>query len=157
MGDKAQEAENLFLQGYNCSQAVLGAFADEAGLDRDTALRLSSSFGAGMGRLREVCGAVAAMFMVAGLKDGCTDPKDGKAKAEHYRRIQELTAKFREENGSIVCRELLGLPNGPDSPVPEARTQSYYKKRPCAELVKSAARITEKYLEGNSHENSGND
>lgn len=141
MEDKARKAEELFLQGYNCSQSVLGAFTDELGLDRETAFRLSSSFGGGMGRLREVCGAVSAMFMIAGLKDGYSDPKDREAKAEHYKRIQKLAEKFREENGSIVCRELLGLPDGPDSPIPEARTQGYYKKRPCVELVKSAARI----------------
>lgn len=149
MEDKAKTAETLFLQGYSCSQAVLGAFAEEAGLDRDTAFRLASSFGAGMGRLREVCGAVSAMFMVAGLRDGFSDPKDAAAKAEHYRRVQELAARFREENGSIVCRELLGPAKGADGPVPEARTPGYYKKRPCAELVKCAARITVEYLEEN--------
>lgn len=157
MDDKVKKAEDLFLQGYNCSQSVFAAFSDEVGLDRETALKLSSSFGGGMGRLREVCGAVSAMFMIAGLKFGYCDPADRNAKAEHYKLIQHLAAKFQEENGHIVCRELLGLPNKPDTPIPEERTQSYYKKRPCVELVKNAAKIMEEYLEENKHENSGND
>ncbi len=147
MEDKSVIAEELFRQGYNCSQAVVAAFSEELGIDRETALRLSSSFGGGMGRLREVCGAVSGMFMVAGLRYGYSDPKDSAAKAEHYSRIQALAQRFKEENGSIVCRELLGLKSGPDSPVPEQRTQGYYKKRPCAELVKRAAAIIQEYWE----------
>lgn len=147
MDEKVKTAEGLFLQGYNCSQAVFGAFSDEVGLDRETALKLASSFGGGMGRLREVCGAASAMFIIAGLKSGYSDPKDSTAKTEHYKLIQELAQKFKEQNGSIVCRELLGLPNQADSPVPQARTAGYYKKRPCVELVKSAAKIMEDYLE----------
>lgn len=142
-------AEQLFIQGYNCSQSVFTAFSDELGLDRETALKLASSFGGGMGRLREVCGAVSGMFMAAGLKYGYSDQKDGSAKAEHYRRIQELAQRFKEDNGSIICRELLDLPNGPDTPIPEARTPSYYNRRPCAELVKSAAGIMEEYMKEN--------
>lgn len=156
MNDKVQETENLFLQGFNCSQSVLGAFSDEIGLDRETALRLSSSFGAGMGRLREVCGAVTAMFMTVGLKYGYSDPNDSDAKTEHYRMIQELAEKFRRENGSIICRELLGLPAGPDSPVPSARTKEYYANRPCAEIVKSAAKLLEDYMEEKDCENRSN-
>lgn len=152
---KERIAEELFLQGYNCSQSVLAAFSDEIGMNRETALKLSSSFGGGMGRLREVCGAVSAMFMIAGLKDGYSDPKDSIAKAKHYQRIQALAEQFKAENGSIICRELLGLPNGPDQPVPEKRTQNYYQKRPCVELVKSAAKIMKEYLEENHYENSG--
>ncbi len=147
MEDKAVIAEELFRQGYNCSQAVVAAFSEELGIDRETALRLSSSFGGGMGRLREVCGAVSGMFMVAGLRYGYSDPKDSAAKAEHYRRIQALAERFKEENGLIVCRELLGLKSGPDNPVPEQRTPGYYQKRPCAELVKCAAAIIQEYRE----------
>lgn len=154
MEDKAKIAEELFLQGYNCSQSVLAAFSDELGLDRETALKLSSSFGGGMGRLREVCGAVSGMFMVAGLKYGYDDPKDGIAKTRHYQRIQTLAQRFKEENGSIVCRELLGLPNDQDSPVPEKRTQEYYQKRPCVQLVRCAAEIIQEYMEENQNENS---
>jgi len=147
MDEKVIIAEDLFLQGYNCSQSVFVAFSDEVGLDRETALKLASSFGGGMGRLREVCGAVSAMFMIAGLKYGYSNPEDSGAKTEHYKLIQDLAQKFKEQNGSIVCRELLGLPNQADDPVPEARTPGYYKKRPCVELVKSAAKIMEDYLE----------
>ncbi len=150
MGEKEKIAEELFFQGFNCSQSVFAAFSEEVGMDRESALKLASSFGGGMGRLREVCGAVSAMFMIAGLKDGYSDPKDDEAKAEHYRLIQRLAEQFKEENGSIICRELLGLPCQADSPTPEARTRGYYERRPCAELVKSAARITEEYLEGKS-------
>lgn len=145
--DHAEKARELFKQGYNCSQAVLLAFEDVTGLDGKTALMLSSSFGGGMGRLREVCGAVSGMFMVIGILYGYSDPKDQAGKTEHYARIQRLAEEFRQENGSIICRELLGLGGGADTPVPELRTESYYKKRPCAEMVASAAAITERYIE----------
>ncbi len=143
---KAEKAEKLFNDGYNCAQAVLGAFCEELGLDEEKAMRLSSSFGGGMGRLREVCGAVSGMFMVAGYKAGYSDPNDPDAKMEHYALIQQLANEFREENGSIICRELLGLPDGADSPKPEARTKEYYIKRPCGEYVASAARIVEEHF-----------
>ncbi len=146
MMDHAQKATELFKQGFNCSQAVFLAFNDWMGLDEKTALRLSSSFGGGMGRLREVCGAVSGMFMVIGVLYGYDDPADHAGKTEHYRTIQALAEKFRDENGSIICRELLGLGSGADQPVPEKRTETYYKKRPCVEMVASAARITEEYI-----------
>jgi len=139
-------AKELFIKGYNCSQSVFAAFCDETGLDMDTALKISSSFGGGMGRLREVCGAVSGMFMVVGMKYGYTDPFDKKAKTEHYKLIQDLAKQFEKENGSIICRELLGLSVKADIPVPEDRTESYYKKRPCAELVENAARILDEYI-----------
>ena len=141
-----EKAEALFKQGYNCSQAVLLTFSDQLGLDKETALKLSSSFGGGMGRLREVCGAVSSMFMVAGRKNGYTDPCDQTAKKEHYALIQRLAEEFKKENGSIVCRELLGLANGPDSPNASPRTEEYYKKRPCGELCGIAAELVAKEL-----------
>lgn len=144
--DHAQKARDLFKQGFNCAQAVFLAFNDRMGLDEATALKLSSSFGGGMGRLREVCGAVSGMFMVIGVLYGYDDPADRGGKTEHYRTIQALAEKFRDENGSIICRELLGLGGGASAPVPEARTETYYKKRPCADMVESAARITEAYI-----------
>jgi C_GCAxxG_C_C family probable redox protein len=144
--EKVSKAESLFKEGYNCSQAVIAAFCEECSLDFDTAVRLSSSFGGGMGRLREVCGAVSAMFMVAGLKLGYFDPNDAQKKKEHYELIQKLAAKFREENGSILCRDLLSLPGGPDDPKPEVRTEQYYQNRPCAEYVAFAAKITAELL-----------
>lgn len=143
--EKGREARSLFEQGYNCAQSVLLAYASECGLSRETALRLSSPFGGGMGRLREVCGAVSGMLMAAGLLYGYSDPKDAAAKRETYRLTQELARRFREENGSIVCRELLGGQGRDSSPVPSERTETYYKKRPCPELVECAANILDQY------------
>ena len=143
---KREKAMTLFKEGYNCSQAVMGAFAEDMGMELDTALMLSSSFGGGMGRMREVCGAVSGMFMAVGLKMGYSDPKDSEAKKAHYKRIQELAERFRERNRYIVCRQLLGLEGADTNPVPSERTQEYYKKRPCAELVGDAAEILEEYL-----------
>ena len=97
-----QKAMEYFKEGYNCAQSVLLAYAEECGMEKEMAVRLSSSFGAGMGRLRQVCGAVSGMFMVAGMLYGYDSPKDQKGKAEHYQRIQHLAARFREENGSIM-------------------------------------------------------
>lgn len=146
MNSLKDRAVELFKQGYNCSQSVFAAFCEECGMDFQTALKISSSFGGGMGRLREVCGAVTGMFMVAGMKYGYTDPKDRLSKADHYKRIQQLAEEFKEKNGSIVCRELLGLSTQSESHIPEARTDEYYKKRPCAELVGDAAEIIYKFM-----------
>jgi C_GCAxxG_C_C family probable redox protein len=147
LGSKSERAVELFKEGYNCSQAVLGAYCEEVGLDIKTALMLTSPFGGGIGRLREVCGAASGMFMIAGLKYGYVDPKDMKAKKEHYEMVQKLVERFKEENGSIICRELLGLDIVHDKPEPEKRTEAYYKKRPCAEIVRSAAEIIGELLE----------
>lgn len=143
----SKAAGELFAKGYNCSQAVLLAFAEEAGISEKTAAMIASSFGGGMGRLREVCGAVSGMFMTAGLLAGYSDPENHAEKTAHYKRIQELAERFKSYNGSIVCRELLGLKKeGADSHVPEKRTDEYYKKRPCRELVEIAAKITAEYF-----------
>lgn len=144
---KKEKAMSLFKEGYNCSQSVFGAFAEELGLDFETALKISSSFGGGMGRMREVCGAVSGMFMAAGMKCGYSSPKDTQAKTNHYKLIQDLAAEFKKSNGSIVCRELLGLEGKDNNYVPSERTKEYYKKRPCAELVGEAAEILENYFE----------
>lgn len=141
-----EQARANFRAGYNCSQAVLLAFRDVTGLDDETAAKIAASFGGGMGRLREVCGAVSGMFMVIGLLEGYSQPKDGEAKAAHYRRVQELAAAFSDKNGSIVCRELLGLKVQKQQPQPEERTAAYYAKRPCELLVGDAAKILEAYL-----------
>lgn len=143
---RGKAAMDLFLEGYNCSQAVTLAFADLFDMDKQLLLRMSSSFGGGMGRLREVCGTVSGMFIVMGLLYGYDDPKAFEEKAAHYSRIQELSRRFKECQGSIVCREILGLENKPDSPVPEKRTEEYYKKRPCPQLAGMAAVILEQYL-----------
>lgn len=141
-----EKAMSLFKEGYNCSQAVFLTFSDELGLDREMALKLSSSFGGGMGRLREVCGAVSGMFMVAGLKRGYTSPDDMESKKEHYKFIQHLANEFKKDNLSIICRDLLETESGADNPTPELRTNDYYKKRPCVELVGQAAEIVAKEL-----------
>lgn len=142
----AQKAMSLFTQGYNCAQSVFLAFQDLYDMDKTTAARISSSFGGGMGRLREVCGSVSGMFMVAGVLYGYDSPKATAEKTEHYKRIQDLAARFQEQNHSIVCRELLGLGKGKDSYVPSERTEEYYKKRPCKELIGMAAAYMEDYI-----------
>lgn len=142
----SKRAGELFRSGYNCAQSVFCAFSDDLGLDFDTALKLSSSFGGGMGRLREVCGAVSSMFMIAGLKYGYITPADDKIKAEHYERIQHLAKEFMKKNKTIICRELLKLDVKHDSPIPSKRTEQYYKSRPCEKLVKEAAGIISNYI-----------
>ena len=142
-------AEANFLKGYNCAQSVVLAYADLVDLDEKTLSKLACSFGGGMGRLREVCGSVSGMFMIAGLLYGYDGPETGTPKAEQYARIQELAARFEERNGSIVCRELLGLSQKRDVPVPEARTDIYYKKRPCREIIGGAAEILQYFLQEN--------
>ncbi len=140
-----EKAEILFCQGYNCAQAVFLTFAEDLGMEKETALRLSSSFGGGMGGLREVCGAVSGMLMVIGLAKGYTGKNVPQEKKEHYQRIQRMAETFRKENGSIICRELLGLKEG-ETPMPQKRTDAYYKKRPCGELCGHAATIVAKEL-----------
>ncbi|MBO5361173.1 MAG: C_GCAxxG_C_C family protein [Clostridia bacterium] len=134
------KAKSLFEQGYNCAQAVFLAFEDITGLDTEFAAKVSSSFGGGMGRLREVCGAVSGMFAVAGIARGYSDPKAKQEKADHYAFIQSLAAEYKKDNGSIICKELLDLP-GAQAPVPEERTADYYRRRPCGEYVASAAKL----------------
>lgn len=136
-----------FKKGYNCAQSVVLAFQDLLPAEEAMLSKMASSFGAGMGRLREVCGSVSGMFMVAGLLYGYDGPETGEKKAEHYARIQELAHRFEEKHGSIVCRELLGLNVKHDDPHPEERTEEYYRKRPCEEIIGDAAEILEKLIE----------
>jgi C_GCAxxG_C_C family probable redox protein len=144
---KGDIAKQNFMNGYNCSQAVLLAFCEDFGLEKETALKISEPFGGGMGRMREVCGTVTGMFMVLGLAMGNSDAKDGSTKKNVYKSVQELAEKFKQDNGSIICRELLGLQKAnKESYVPSERTNEYYKKRPCPELCKYAADILEEYL-----------
>lgn len=146
MIDHAQRARELFMQGYNCAQAVACAFGDVTGLDVDTAARLASSFGGGLGRLREVCGTVSGAALVLGIAKGYADPKDYEAKKAHYALVQEFARRFREKNGSIICRELLSGVGITTGGAPEARTEEFYKKRPCPELAACAAEIVEELL-----------
>jgi len=142
--NKKSKAKELFESGYNCSQSVFCAFCEDVGMDFEQGLKLSSSFGGGMGKLREVCGAVTGMFMIAGLKCGYTSNNDDEAKTEHYRLIQSLAEKFKQKFGTIICRELLNMPS--DGHVPAKRTEEYYKTRPCSEFIAYAAEITEKEI-----------
>ena len=142
----SEKASKNFKEGYNCAQSVFLAFAEDFNFDTDTALKLSSSFGGGMGRLREVCGAVSSMFAIAGLKKGYCNPDDDVAKAEHYALIQNLAEQFKAKYGTIICRDLLELPEGSDSPVPSKRDEKYYQERPCEAFVRFAAEIIEKNL-----------
>ena len=140
---RADKARELFLSGFSCSQSVFCAFADELNIDIDTAQMLSSSFGGGMGRMREVCGTVSGALMVLGAKYGYTN-KNSEKKAEHYKKVQRFAEIFKDKTGSIICRELLGLKNGEDTGfIPSERTAEYYKKRPCPKLVYLAAKILE--------------
>ncbi len=136
MSTKAEKAKTLYENGYNCSQAVFATFCEDWGLDEETALKISSSFGGGMGKMGEVCGAVTGMFMAAGLKYGYTLPESPKEKMDYYAFVRELAEKFKEKNGTILCRELLA---------PDKETGKM--KKPCGEIVKDAAEIFEKILE----------
>ena len=143
--DHSTKAAELFLSGSNCAQAIVVAFCDVTGMDENLAAKFSSSFGGGMGRMREVCGAVSGMLMVAGLLYGYEDPGENDCnKKAHYQLVQQLAGAFREEIGSIVCREI--LKNPPSDPNPTPRTAEFYKTRPCARMVMTAARILDEYI-----------
>lgn len=141
--DHSLYAAELFQQGYNCAQAVAVAFGDVTGLDTVTSAKLASSFGGGMGRMREVCGAVSGMLLVAGHLYGYSTPNPDDQK-EHYALVQELAGKFRETAGSIICREI--LQNPPSDPKPTPRTEEFYKNRPCTRLVVLACQILDEYI-----------
>lgn len=143
---RAAQARAYFKEGYNCAQSVIMAYADLYDLDIDLAAKISSSFGGGMGRLREVCGTCSGMFMVASMAVPANDISNKAAKAANYKLVQELAEEFKSKNGSIICRELLGLDHKIDPPTPSERTGEYYKKRPCTELVYMAAEIVGRKL-----------
>jgi C_GCAxxG_C_C family probable redox protein len=146
---RAQKAVALFKDGYNCSQAVFASCADLYGIeDESLALRLSASFGGGMGRMRMVCGAASGMFLLAGLQNGSATPHDNEGKMANYVFVQQLAGDFKAKYGSLICAELLGLaPKGQCNakldldPRPAERTPEYYEKRPCVEMVSEAVRI----------------
>lgn len=148
--EKSKKATELFLCGYNCAQAVVGAFASETGIECETLLKLASSFGGGMGCLREVCGAVSGMFIIEGILNGYYAADDYDGKKAHYARIRELAEEFKNRHKTIICRELLeGIKN---EDTPQKRNDEYYKVRPCVRFVKTAAEILENHLKdlGNS-------
>lgn len=147
MEDRIQNAVENFMSGYNCSQSVVAAFADMYGFTQEQALRMSASFGGGIGRMRETCGAACGMFLLAGLETGATEATDRQGKAANYAVVQELAAEFKRRNGSLICRELLGLKKSVAvSSQPEERNSQYYAKRPCARMVEEAAKIWVEYL-----------
>ena len=139
------EAAQLFLDGYNCAQAITVAFSDVTGLDKDFSARMASSFGGGIGRLREVCGAVSGMVMVAGILYGYDENSEESAKKEHYTLVQALANQFKEAVGSIICRDI--LKNPPSDPNPTPRTAEFYKQRPCTRMVMVAAKILDEYIQ----------
>ena len=142
--DHGMKAGELFLGGYNCAQAVVVAYCDLTGLSESFAAKMASSFGGGMGRMREVCGAVSGMLMVAGLLYGYDTPGDDISKKAHYELVQTLAGKFREEVGSIICRDI--LKNPPPDPNPTPRTAEFYAQRPCARMVILAGQILDEYI-----------
>ena len=143
---RADRAEELFRQGYNCGQSVFAAFADVLGMSVDEAAKIASQFGAGFGKLREVCGAVSGMTLVTGYLKGYSEPAVYESKEEVYALIQKMCAEFEERQGSIICRELLGLKKGEDTAEPAVRTEEYYRSRPCIGACRTAAEIVEKEI-----------
>lgn len=145
--DHGKKAGELFLAGYNCAQSVAVAFCDTTGLTEAQAAKMASAFGGGMGRMREVCGAVSGMLLVLSLCYGYDTPGDDRSKKELYTRVQALAGKFREAHGSIICREI--LKNPPSDPNPTPRTPDFYTKRPCVRMVSTAARLLDEFMEEN--------
>ena len=146
--ERIAKAVALFKEGYNCSQSVVLAYADMYGFTREQALHMSASFGGGIGRMRETCGAACGMFLLAGLEKCAIDGKDRAGKAANYALVQLLAEKFKEKTGTLRCRDLLGLSSKePIVSMPEERTPQYYAKRPCVKMIELAATIWGNYLE----------
>ena len=146
--ERIEMAVSLFKEGFNCSQSVVAAFADKYGFTREQALKMSASFGGGIGRMRETCGAACGLFLLAGLETGATEGADRDGKAAKYALVQELAEEFKQRNGALRCADLLGLSKKePVVSTPEARTDQYYAKRPCVKMVEEAARIWCEYLQ----------
>jgi len=143
--DKIQKAIECFKEGFSCSQAVLSAFCEPLGLNRDSALKISQSFGGGMAHMGETCGAVTGAFMVIGLKHGRTRADDDFAKEKTYKLVQEFVKRFHAKHGSIICRELLGYDLSKDDEVEEAQEKGLFDEL-CPKLIQSAAEILEDLL-----------
>lgn len=149
--DEKQKAGELFLEGFNCAQAVFTAFSHRFGIDEDTAKRISAGLGGGVGRNREVCGAVSGAAMAIGSIKAATQGEDAKGKQENYELVREFCEKFKEIHGSIICRELLQIAaNKKESATPDDRTAEYYKNRPCLKIVEDAAEIVAQMIAENS-------
>lgn len=143
MKSRIFDAIAMFEKGYNCSQSVFVTYADIYGIDREMALNLSSPLGAGVGRMREICGAVSAMALLSGLQEGNVNPQDEEAKAALYQNVRSYSDAFQKQMGSIICRDLLELLEREESAVPDKRTEEYYSSRPCSKAVAVAAKIVE--------------
>ncbi|MBD5522089.1 MAG: C_GCAxxG_C_C family protein [Lachnospiraceae bacterium] len=143
---RADEAEKLFRSGYNCAQSVFAAYADLFDMDFETALKMSGALGGGVGRMREVCGTVLAMSMIAGLKEGNADPENEEAKEHIYALVRRMSNMFKERQGTIICREILGIEGMEESAKPSVRTPEFYASRPCAGIVRCAAEIIDEVL-----------
>ena len=146
MSGRKEKARQLFLEGFNCSQSVAAAYADAFGIDPETILRLSASFGAGIGRMRKTCGAVSGMFIIAGLETGSVIGNDREGKQHNYEVVRSMADRFREKNGSFTCQTLLGLRQAEKSAAPSKRTDQYYKSRPCLRMVEDACDIIEEFF-----------
>ena len=148
MSRHAEQARENFLKGYNCAQAVAIAFSEEMGKSEEEMAKLASSFGGGMGKMREVCGAVSGALLVYGALRGNSDPADGEAKKQHYAKVQEFAARFKAEHETIICRELLKniALKKENTSEPEERTPEYYRTRPCVRFVETAAQALEEML-----------
>jgi C_GCAxxG_C_C family probable redox protein len=146
MSNRTQKAKEFFLAGYTCSQAVLMAFAEDVGLEESLAAKISCGFGGGMGGLRNVCGAVTGMFMVANMMYGFETPDNANHKTEHYAAIRELATAFTNEYDTLICKDLLASLPGKLSENPSLRDDEYYKVRPCALYVEKAVAILEEYM-----------
>ena len=147
--DRIQRAVELFMQGYGCCQSVVCAFSDLYGLDEEMALRVSAGFGGGVGRMRMMCGTCSALVILAGLERGQTRGEDREGKSVCYQLVRELLETFRQRNGSIICAELLqmnGVKAETNTSQPDERNAEYYRVRPCARKVESAARVFAEYL-----------
>ncbi len=150
--EKIDTSVKLFKEGFNCCQAVVGAFAEEYGFTREQALKMSASFGGGIGRMRETCGAACGMFLLAGLETGSTDGADSKKKGANYEFVQQLAEEFKLRNGALKCADLLKLSSKEQiKSTPEERTSQYYAKRPCVKIVEEAAKI---WIDANEKRNS---
>ncbi len=143
---RAEYARRLFESGCNCAQSVFVAYADLLGMDIEMALKMSSAMGGGIGRMREVCGTVSAMAMLAGLKEGNADPEDEEAKEHIYALVRHMSALFKEQQGTIICRELLGIEGMEESAKPSVRTPEFYASRPCGRIIACAAEIIDDVL-----------
>lgn len=149
MTDHSKLAGELFESGYNCAQAVFGAFSDITGIDIKSAAKLASPFGGGLGRMREVCGAVSGMYMVLGVLYGYADPECKEEKVELYKNVQKLAEEFKKIHGSVICRELLGEKKGEAGHMPADRTPEYYGARPCTRVCMDCAAMLDKFIEEN--------